>query len=189
VLDPIDGTFNYSAGIPLCGMLLALVQDGEPIVGLSWLPLLGLRYGATATGPVYSDGNPLPSLARGRLATAMIGYGTLDAARGPVTRAARFGLLDALAGRSARLRMLGSTGVDLALTAAGVLGGAVAFSYLPWDNAAGVVLVRAAGGVVTDVAGKPWTLESDSVLAAAPGIHEELLDLARANDGTGGERE
>jgi myo-inositol-1(or 4)-monophosphatase len=180
VLDPIDGTFNYSAGLSVCGMLLALIDDGEPVLGLTWLPLTNRRYAATATGPVLVDGKPLPALRRGDLDTAMIGYGTLDATRGPITRDFRLRLLSMIAERSARVRMLGSTGADLALTAAGVLGGAVAFSHHPWDNAAGVALVRAAGGVVTDLAGRPWTLDSDSVLAAAPGIHDELLHLARA---------
>ena len=73
--------------------------------------------------------------------------------------------------------MCGATGVDLAYAAAGILDGAVVFGHHPWDNAAGVALVRAAGGVVTDLAGRPWNIESGSVLAAAPGVHEELLEL------------
>jgi myo-inositol-1(or 4)-monophosphatase len=73
--------------------------------------------------------------------------------------------------------MHGSTGIDLAYTASGVLGGAIVFGHHPWDNAAGVALVRAAGGVVTDLAGAPWIITSGSVLAAAPGVHEELLDM------------
>ena len=67
--------------------------------------------------------------------------------------------------------------MDLAYTAGGVLGGAVVFGHRAWDNAAGALLVRAAGGVVTDLAGKPWTVDSTSVLAGAPGVHAELLKV------------
>jgi myo-inositol-1(or 4)-monophosphatase len=76
-----------------------------------------------------------------------------------------------------RLRLIGATGIDLAWTASGILGGSVTFGHHPWDNAAGVCLVRAAGGVVTDLAGKPWQIDSPSVLAASPGVHTEMLDL------------
>ncbi|MGO4614621.1 inositol monophosphatase [Nocardia sp. 2YAB30] len=178
VLDPIDGTFNYSSGHPLSGMLLALVRDGEPVLGLTWLPLLGRRYAAAAGGPVLLDDHALPPLPRGKLAEAMIGFGAFNVdSRGRIPGQFRFDLLGPLSRLSSRVRMHGSTGIDLAFTASGVLGGAIVFGHHPWDNAAGVALVRAAGGVVTDLAGAPWTIASGSVLAAAPGVHEELLDM------------
>ncbi|NKY89501.1 inositol monophosphatase family protein [Nocardia veterana] len=178
VLDPIDGTFNYSAGHPLSAMLLALVDDGQPVLGLTWLPLLDRRYAAAAGGPLLLNGKPLPPLERGRLADAMIGFGAFNIdAHGRIPGRFRFDLLGALSRLSSRVRMHGSTGIDLAYTASGVLGGAVVFGHHPWDNAAGVALVRAAGGVVTDLRGEPWSITSRSVLAAAPGIHEELLDM------------
>lgn len=178
VLDPIDGTFNYSSGHPLSGMLLALVHEGEPVLGLTWLPILGRRYAAALGGPVTLNGAPLPPLPRGRLAEAMIGFGAFNVdATGRIPGRFRFDLLGPLSRLSSRVRMHGSTGIDLAFTASGVLGGAIVFGHHPWDNAAGVALIRAAGGVVTDLAGDPWHITSGSVLAAAPGVHEELLDM------------
>ncbi|WP_280214937.1 inositol monophosphatase family protein [Nocardia cyriacigeorgica] len=178
VLDPIDGTFNYSSGHPLSGMLLALVRDGEPVLGLTWLPVLGRRYAAVAGGPVLLDGVPLPPLPTGTLAEAMIGFGAFNLdSRGRIPGRFRFDLLGALSRLSSRVRMHGSTGIDLAFTASGALGGAIVFGHHPWDNAAGVALVRAAGGVVTDLTGEPWHIESGSVLAAAPGVHSELLEM------------
>lgn len=181
VLDPIDGTFNYSAGHPLSGMLLALVEDGVPVLGLTWLPVLNQRYAAAVGGPVMLNGVPLPPLEPSKLSDAMIGFGAFNLdGEGRIPGRFRFNLLGALSRLSGRLRMHGSTGIDLAYTASGVLGGAVVFGHHPWDNAAGVALVRAAGGVVTDLLGRDWTIESGSVLAAAPGVHEELLDLISA---------
>lgn len=186
VLDPIDGTFNYSAGHPMSGTLLALVRDGVPVIGLTWLPLLDLRYTAVAGGPLLLNGTPQPPLGRGTLADAMIGFGAfnLDSA-GRIPGRFRFDVLGALSRLSSRVRMHGSTGIDLAFTASGVLGGAVVFGHHAWDNAAGVVLVRAAGGTVTDLAGDEWTIESGSVLAAAPGVHEELAEMIAVTHGGG----
>lgn len=178
VLDPIDGTFNYAAGSPMAGMLLALVIDGQPAAGLVWLPLLGLRYAAVADGPLRCNGTERPRLRPSALTEAMIGFGAFNVdSRGPTPGARRFAILGELSRVSARIRMNGATGVDLAFTAAGMLGGAVVFGHHPWDNAPGVALVRAAGGVVTDLAGEPWSIGSGSVLAAAPGVHGELLAL------------
>ncbi|TSD98165.1 inositol monophosphatase [Skermania sp. ID1734] len=187
VLDPIDGTYNYSAGLPLSGMLLALVDDGVPVLGLTWLPFLGERYAATMDGPLLRDGEPLPRLTPGKVETSMIGFGAFNVdSRGRIPGKLRFDLLGELSRVCARLRMHGSTGVDLAYTAAGVLGGAVVFGHHPWDNAAGVALVRAAGGVVTDLVGREWNISSGSVLAAAPGVHEELVEIIARVDDQGG---
>lgn len=178
VLDPVDGTANYSAGLPLCGTLLALVHEGEPVAGLTWLPLLGRRYTAVAGGPLLVDGEALPPLARARLADTHTSVGSLTRRGGgryPGTF--RLRALGELTDACQRVRMVGSTGVELAWTAAGLLGGSLTFGHHPWDNAAGVCLVRAAGGVVTDLEGRPWRLDSPSVLAASPGVHAELLDL------------
>ena len=78
------------------------------------------------------------------------------------------------------MRMHGAIGLDLAYTAAGILGGAITFGGHVWDHAAGVALVRAAGGIVTDLAGEDWTIESKSALAGVPGVHGELLDIVQS---------
>jgi myo-inositol-1(or 4)-monophosphatase len=75
--------------------------------------------------------------------------------------------------------MHGATGIDLAYVAAGILGGSISFGDHVWDHAAGVALVRAAGGVVTNLAGEEWTPDSRSALAAAPGVHEQILEILR----------
>ncbi|MEY1675034.1 inositol monophosphatase [Gordonia sp. ABKF26] len=178
VLDPIDGTFNYSAGLPLTGILLGLVVDGEATLGMTWLPLVGRRYAAHVDGPLLIDGEPAPPAPDPVLAEAAIAFGPFDARGGgryPGSR--RADLLRELSTRAARIRMTGSTGVDMAFTAAGVFGGAIAFGRHPWDNAAGAALVRAAGGVATDIAGRPWTVASPSLVAGTPTVHAELMGV------------
>ncbi|MGA9870148.1 MAG: inositol monophosphatase [Rhodococcus sp. (in: high G+C Gram-positive bacteria)] len=178
VLDPIDGTFNYSSGLPSAGTLLALLDNGVPVLGFTWLPLVQQRFVAAVDGPVFLNGEALPKLTHRALSDSMIGFGAFNiASRGRTPGLYRVRILEELSKVSSRLRMHGATGVDLAYTASGVLGGCVVFGHRAWDNAAGALLVQAAGGVVTDLAGEPWTIDSTSVLAASPGAHEELLSV------------
>ncbi|MYR05269.1 inositol monophosphatase [Gordonia sp. SID5947] len=178
VLDPVDGTYNYSTGLPLAGILLGLLVDGDPVLGLTWLPVLGRRFAGHVDGPLLVDGKPAAPLTPIDLQTSAIAYGPFNAgAKGRYPGARRADVIRALSSRVARLRMTGSTGVDMAYTAAGIFGGAIAFGRHAWDNAAGAALVRAAGGVASDLGGAPWTAESTSLVCAAPGLHAELMTV------------
>ncbi|MCG5433505.1 inositol monophosphatase [Mycobacterium sp. MYCO198283] len=181
VLDPIDGTFNYAAGLPTAGILLGLLRDGEPVAGLTWLPFTEQRYTAVVGGPLYANGVAQQPLRTGPLSECVIGTGTFNIdSRGRFPGRWRVALLENLSRRCNRMRMHGATGVDFAYAAAGILGGAISFGHHVWDHAAGVALVRAAGGIVTDLAGEHWTPQSKSALAASPQVHDELLDIVRS---------
>lgn len=181
VLDPVDGTFNYAAGSPMAGILLGLLHHGDPVAGLTWLPFMNQRYTAVAGGPLRKNGVPQPPLAPVDLADALVGAGSFSAdARGRFPGRYRMAVLENLSRVSSRLRMHGSTGLDLAFVADGILGAAISFGGHVWDHAAGVALVHAAGGVVTDLAGQPWTPSSDSALAAGPAAHADILEILRA---------
>jgi myo-inositol-1(or 4)-monophosphatase len=181
VLDPVDGTFNYAAGSPMAAILLGLLHDGDPVAGLTWLPFTDERYTAVAGGPLMKDGVARPSLARTDLSDALVGVGTFSAdSRGRFPGRYRLAAVEHLSRVSSRLRMHGSTGIDLVYVADGILGGAVTFGGHVWDHAAGVAQVRAAGGIVTTLAGEPWTPASRSVLAAAPGAYDQILEILRS---------
>lgn len=181
VLDPIDGTFNYAAGSPVAGMLLGLLRDGEPVAGLTWLPFTDQRYTAVSGGPLISNGVPRPPLEATELADSIIGIGTFNVDwRGRFPGRYRLTVLENLSRVSSRIRMHGATGVDLAYVADGIVGGAISFGDHIWDHAAGVALVRAAGGIVTDLSGEQWTITSRSALAAAPGAHAQMLDIVHS---------
>ncbi|WP_026918971.1 inositol monophosphatase family protein [Gordonia shandongensis] len=178
ILDPIDGTFNYSVGMPLAAMLLALTVDGHPVLGLTRLPLIGQSFAGHADGPLLVDGHAVGPVADSPLESAVIGYGAFNAkAGGRYPGAARADLQRVLSYRAGRLRMTGSNGTDVAYVAAGVFGGAVSFSAKPWDNAAGAALVLAAGGMATDVDGEPWTVQSASLVTGNRRLHGELLEI------------
>ncbi len=178
VLDPIDGTFNYAAGSPMAAILLGLLRDGEPVAGLTWLPFTDQRYTAVLGGPLYANGVAHPPIARGDIAQCVIGIGTFNVDwRGRFPGRYRLAVFEELSRVCSKMRMHGATGIDIAYVGAGILGGAISFGHHIWDHAAGVALVRAAGGVVTDLAGVEWTASSQSALAAAPGVHERIMDI------------
>lgn len=178
ILDPVDGTFNYAAGSPMAAILLGLLHDGDPVAGLTWLPFMNERYAALSRGPLMKNGVPQPRLTPADLNESIIGVGTFNAdSRGRFPGRYRIAVLEELSRVSSRMRMHGATGIDLAYVADGVLGGSISFGDHVWDHAAGVALVRAAGGVVTSLAGDDWKPDSSSALAAAPGVHAQLLDM------------
>ena len=180
VVDPVDGTGNYSLGIPATAMMISLVHERQPIIGLTWMPLLGLRVTSVVGGPVELDGQPAPPLDETHIRDVAVSLGSLSTGSrttypGPYRRE----VYESLTVNAARTRKLGSTGVDLSFVALSRFAAALSFGNYAWDNAAGACHVRCAGGVVTDLSGTPWSTDSDSILAGAPGAHEEVLDVLR----------
>jgi len=181
VLDPIDGTFNYAAGSPMAAILLGLVRNGEPVAGLTWVPFTGERFTGVVGEPLHSNGAEQPALQPTKLADSIVGVSTFNVdSRGKVPGRYRLAVIESLSRKCSRMRMHGATGIDFAYTASGTLGGAVSFGAHVWDHAAGVALVRSAGGIVTNLDGSAWTTASRSALAGAPGVHAELLELLQA---------
>jgi len=76
-----------------------------------------------------------------------------------------------------RPRITGSVGLDNAFVAQGVFDGAVNFSPPPWDNAAGALLIKAAGGIITDPEGNRWTVQSRGMVSGTPQVHETILEI------------
>ena len=178
VVDPIDGTFNYAAGSPMASILVALLRDGEPVAGLTWLPFTGQRYTAVAGEWLVCNGVAQPAIAQAKLEDAIVGVGSFNVlGRGRYPGRWRLAVFSELSRVCSKIRMHGSIGIDMAYVAAGILGAAIHFGGQAWDHAAGVALVRAAGGLVTDLTGQPWTPTTRGILAAAPGAHEQMLDL------------
>ncbi|TGD90518.1 inositol monophosphatase [Mycolicibacterium sp. CH28] len=178
VLDPIDGTFNYAAGSPMAAILLGLLRDGEPVAGLTWLPFTDQRYTAVLGGPVYYNGVAQPPIGRSDIGQCVMGIGTFNVDwQGRFPGRYRLAVLENLSRVCSKLRMHGATGIDIAYVSAGILGAAISFGDHIWDHAAGVALVRAAGGIVTDLSGQQWTPSSRSALAAAPGVHEHVIEI------------
>lgn len=177
VLDPIDGTANFTHGVPLTAVSLALLDHGEPVVGLIAVQAEGVRYSATRGQGATRDGDPIRASACTQLRSAMIALGDYATGTNAHERnQARLRITAVLAARAQRVRMLGSAAIDLVWVAAGKLDASVMLSNKPWDTAAGVLLAREAGARVTDLDGRNHELGSTATVAAAPGVGDLLLD-------------
>jgi len=179
LVDPLDGTANFLHGFPVVGVSVALVAGAEPLVGVVHAPLLGLTFSAAA-GAGTTLGDRAVRVSDRPLAQAICATGFPFRAK--AQRSRRY--LDAFGrvfGAVEDLRRAGAASLDLAWTAAGTFDGFFELGLGPWDVAAGALLVREAGGVVTDWAGDPegW-LTSGDIVAAPPEIHEALLALCAA---------
>ena len=180
VLDPIDGTANFTHGVPLTAVSLALLDHGEPIIGLISVQAEGVRYAATRGQGATRDGDPIRASTCTQLRSAMIAMGDYATGPGAAERnTTRLRITAVLAERAQRVRMLGSAAIDLAWVAAGKLDASVMLSNKPWDTAAGVLIAREAGARVTDLNGHRHALNSVHTVAAAPGVRDELLDTLR----------
>ncbi|MDI5978277.1 inositol monophosphatase family protein [Amycolatopsis magusensis] len=180
VLDPVDGTSNLAHGIPLCGVALGLVDGQRGVLAAIDLPFLGTRYTAVEGGGAFAGDQPIRIADVDRMSDAVLSVGDFAVGEGAEEKnRVRLGLLARLGARAHRIRMLGSAAIDLAWVAHGKLAGTVILSNLPWDTAAGVLLVREAGGLVLDGDGSEHTVDSAATIAVGPALHAELLELLR----------
>ncbi len=175
VLDPIDGTKNFSRGITHFGFSLALCYAGEPVLGIITHPLIGEEYLAVAGGGFTVNGEPV-HLAELALANAVV---SVDLGFKSNTGMSQLALAQALWPLAQGIRTMGSAALGLAFVAAGRFDAYIHPSLEPWDLAAGLLLVREAGGIVTTHDGSPATIFTPQVVAAAPGVHTELMSVLR----------
>lgn len=179
VVDPIDGTVNFVHGLPTFGAAIALVENGRATVGVLAMPALGETCTAVLGAGARRNGEPIAVSAARSLREAVVSVDsfTFGGAAPDARNRLRLALLEALGPRVQRVRVHGCSVADLSWTAAGRLDASLLLSNHPWDTAAGVLLVREAGGVVTDLSGSEHRVSSSGVLSAAPGIAEELQTL------------
>lgn len=186
VLDPIDGTVNYCAGSPLCAVSLALFEDGQPVLGVIDLPFLGERYWATTGGGAFLNGDPLRPAGPQNMSDAIVAMG--DFATGPdaaAQNALQVRLAGLLAGKTLRIRMLGSAAIDLAWLAAERHHASITLCNRPWDVGAGVVIAQEAGAAVVDLDGSRYAPSSQAVVAASGGLVRDLLETIDEARGQG----
>jgi myo-inositol-1(or 4)-monophosphatase len=185
IVDPLDGTTNFLHGIPHFAISIALERDGDIIAGLIYEPVRDEMFWGEKGGGAFLNDRRLRVSARRQLGEALIGTGIPFVGRGD--HGTYLATLGAVMAATSGVRRLGVASLDLAYVAAGRLDGFWEFGLSPWDIAAGIVLVREAGGYVTDVAGGGSMLGSGDVLAANDHLHQplaRLLDQSRKPQAT-----
>lgn len=177
IVDPLDGTTNFLHGIPHWAISIALERDAEIVAGLVYEPLRDEFFWAEKGAGAFVNDRRLRVSARRSLADALIGTGIPFRERGD--HEAYLKTLAAVMATTSGVRRQGSAALDLAYVAAGRLDGFWEFGLQQWDIAAGVLLVREAGGYVSDLAGGHTMLATGDVLAANDHLHLPLARLLK----------
>ncbi|MEZ5825788.1 MAG: histidinol-phosphatase [Geminicoccaceae bacterium] len=173
VIDPIDGTKSFITGMPLFTTLIALLDEGRPVIGVIDVPAMGERYHAVRGEGAFFDGKPISVSGCRKLAEAVVyiaGHEPGD---------------EKLARKMARLRGKGRLeryaydGFAYAQVACGHVDVMIETDLEPYDYMALVKVIEEAGGIITDWSGKPLSLDSkgDVLATASRELHEEVLGL------------
>jgi myo-inositol-1(or 4)-monophosphatase len=173
-VDPLDGTTNFAHGFPVYNVTLALEQKGELIAGVIFDPTRQEMFAAEGGGGAYLNGERIQVSKAGRLADALVATGFPSRKR---HENVNIHFYYQLAMMTHGVRRAGSAALDLAYVACGRLDAFWEFGLNPWDIAAGLLLIREAGGVASDMRGGPVNLRGPHVLADNALIHEPLLGV------------
>ncbi|MFQ5971778.1 MAG: inositol monophosphatase family protein [Alphaproteobacteria bacterium] len=183
IVDPLDGTTNFLHGLPHFAISVALERDGEIVAGAVYEPLHDELYWSERNGGAFLNDRRLRVSARQRLTDAVLATGIPFRGRGDHGRF--LVTLGAAMAESAGIRRFGAAALDLAYVAAGRVDGFWEFDLNPWDIAAGILLVREAGGFVSDMSGGDRALDTGDVIAANDQLHGTLVNLIRGALETG----
>lgn len=182
-IDPIDGTTNFIHGIPHVAISVGLERDGVLLAGVVYNPVREEMFLAERGKGAFFNDRRMRVSGRAHLKDAVIGTG-VPVANWP-DQPEFLAQLQAVMPEVAGIRRFGSAALDLAYVAAGRFDGFFERHLASWDVAAGIVLVREAGGQVTDMGGGPGVLENDKaknkgIVAGNQDIHAKLLKVLKS---------
>ncbi|QKC94428.1 inositol monophosphatase family protein [Mesorhizobium sp. NZP2298] len=177
IVDPLDGTTNFLHGIPLFAVSIALERQGQIVAGVIYNPAMDELYTTERGGGAFLNDRRLRVAGRTKLVDAVIGCGVPHLGRG---QHGNFLIeLRHVMAEVSGIRRLGSASLDLAYVAAGRMDGFWEIGLSPWDIAAGLLLIREAGGFVSDMDGGQDMLDNGSVVAGNEVIQRALLKTVK----------
>ncbi|HNY71911.1 MAG TPA: inositol monophosphatase family protein [Syntrophales bacterium] len=182
IIDPLDGTTNYAHGYPVFCVSIALEWEGNCILGVVYNPMLEEMFVAEAGRGAYLNDRSLVVSKTGILSEGLLATGFPYDIRWSQENNMNF--FQAMAVEVQAIRRAGSAALDLAYVAAGRFDGFWELKLHPWDTAAGCLLVREAGGTVTDLRGEAFLLTSPHVVASNGLIHDQILSVLQGVDKT-----
>ena len=179
IVDPIDGTTNFVAGLPLCAVSIAITRDGERLGSVIYDPFRDEMFVAWKAQGAWLNGEPIVASSVSSLSQAVV------CACSPHNKAAMLPALNSIQAvmpHTRSVRILGSGVLNFAWVACGRLSAYWEPELAPWDAAAGTLLIEEAGGSVSDLDGSEYELTTSAVLGCAASIQGDLLRiLAAAN--------
>jgi myo-inositol-1(or 4)-monophosphatase len=177
IVDPLDGTTNFLHGIPQFAISIALEREGTIVAGVVYNPINEELFVAERGKGAFLNDQRLRVAARKRLSEAVIACGLPHLGRGDLAQFRKE--FAAMQEKVAGLRRFGAAALDLAWVAAGRLDAYWERNLSPWDTAAGLILVREAGGFASDLDGGEDVFDKREVLAGNETMQRELLALIR----------
>ena len=171
-VDPLDGTTNFAHGFPVFCVSLGLTHKGQRIAGVIFDPTRNELFAAERGSGAFLNGGAIHVSKTKKLVESLVATGFPSHKR---HKNPNIHYYHQITLRSHGVRRAGSAALDLCSVASGRVDAFWEFKLNPWDTAAGVLLVEEAGGVVTDMHGGPFNLDSREVLASNKLIHAELL--------------
>ena len=178
IVDPLDGTTNFLHGIPQFAISIGLEREGVIVAGLVYNPANDELYVAEKGKGAFLNDRRIRVSGRKNLADCVIACGMPHLGRGDVNLSRRE--IGAIQVNVAALRHYGATALDLAFVAAGRFDGYWDRELQPWDLAAGIILVREAGGYAFDCDGGEDMLEKGDILVGNETVTKELLRVLKA---------
>ena len=173
-IDPIDGTCNMSSQMPLYGVQCALLENGEIVFAVIYLPHFNETMVAEKGCGCYLNGKRVHVKSNGTLNNALVSFGDYPHYKTPEVAERQHRAIAHLFTKIAKIRMFGAACIDFAFVAAGRTDGTVVITRNLWDIAPGILMCQEAGAVLTNLDGKPYTFSDNGVVACAT---EELSKL------------
>ena len=174
-VDPLDGTTNFAHGYPCFAVSIGLAEKGEILVGVVFNPVSGELFSAVRGEGAFLNQKPIHVSAVEALSTSLLATGFPSHKR---TQNPNIYYYWDFTLRSHGVRRDGSAALDLCSVACGRFDGFWEFGLKPWDTSAGVLIVREAGGMISDFSGRPYRLGGPEVLASNGRIHTEMQHVA-----------
>lgn len=175
IVDPLDGTTNFLHGVPHFAISIGLKKKDEIIAGVIYDPIKDEMFSAEKGRGAFMNDRRLRVSARRDFHNCLLGTGVTMA--NPQYHRQFLDSIEKVLPVSAGLRRMGSASLDLAYVAAGRLDGYWEYTLKPWDVAAGIILIREAGGIITQLNGQAKNLQEGDVLAGNPFVHEQLIKI------------
>jgi len=177
IVDPLDGTTNFLHGLPHFAISIALEERGDIIAGVIYDPVKEEMFWAEKGAGAYLNDRRIRVSGRSTLESALVAVGSPFKGHGEAPQF--LAELNAIIGATAGMRRWGAASLDLAYVAAGRYDAFCERDLSTWDTAAGIALVREAGGYISEMDGKSIRLDSPSILAANDRLHAAMVDLLR----------
>ena len=176
IVDPLDGTTNFSLHNPLFAVSIALTYKNEPILGVVYVPMMNDIYFAIKNNGAYLNNQKLTVSKTNKLENSITTY-----CHGKKLSEVKLAnkIYNQLKLKGKDCRHLGTAAIELAMVARGLTEAFVIPGAMSWDVAAGALLVREAGGLVTDFNSNDWNSKSKNILASNRKIDQEFLKIIK----------